>query len=100
MPEVAAAAEESREEVKGVMMAAATTLLPLFEAFVAILVVDLACFGFGEGFVCFCDFDEFLFGGFIASASSIRNATSPVCSWIRTGSYRDGISCSVFGRRV
>ena len=97
---VAAAAEEAREEVEGVMVSAATTLLPLFETFMAVLVIDLAGFGVGEGFVCVCDFDEFLFGCLVASASVIRISISPIANCDRTGSYQGGISCSMFGTRV
>lgn len=61
--EVAAAAEEAAEEIEGVVAAsAAALLLALFEAFVAVLVVDLAGFGVREGFVGFGDLDEFVVG--------------------------------------
>jgi hypothetical protein len=64
-----AAAEETREEVEGVMMVTSTAaLLALFETFMAVLIVDFARLGIREGFVCFCYFDEFLFSGFVASA--------------------------------
>lgn len=69
---MSAAAEESAEDVEGVMVSSATALLPLLESFVPILVVDFAGFGLGEGFVCFCYFDEFLFGCVIASASLLE----------------------------
>ena len=66
--EVAAAAEEAGEEVEGVVgAAAAAALLVLLEAFVAVLVVDTAGFGRGEGVVGFGYLDEFLGGGFIAT---------------------------------
>ena len=66
--EVAAAAEEAGEEVEGVVAAAAAAaLLVLLEAFVAVLVVDAAGFGRGEGVVGFGYLDEFLGGGFIAT---------------------------------
>ena len=100
MAEMSATAEESREEIERVMVATATTLLPLFKAFVAVLVVNLACLGFGEGFVCFCNFDEFLFRGFIASVAAVRYLLSSPCNGNRTGSYQGGISCSVFDTRV
>src|SRR3954471_17777703 len=61
VPGMAPAAEEAREEIEGVVVpVAAAALLALFEAFVAVLVVDFAGFWVGEGFVCFCYFDEFL----------------------------------------
>jgi hypothetical protein len=41
-------------------------LLTLLQPFVAILVVDFAGFRDGESFIGFGDFDEFLFGRFIA----------------------------------
>ena len=69
MPEVAAPAEEAREEVEGVMvlLGATAALLVLLEAFVPVLVVDAPGFGGGEGFVGFGDFDEFLGGGGVAA---------------------------------
>jgi len=45
----------------------AAALFVLFEAFVAVLVVDAAGLGVREGFVGFGDFDEFLVRGFVAS---------------------------------
>jgi hypothetical protein len=64
-----APAEEAREEVEGVMASAtAAALLSLLEPFVAVLVVDLAGLGVGEGFVCFCYLDELLFRCFIPAA--------------------------------
>jgi hypothetical protein len=62
LTEVTAAAEEAREEIEGVASVTVTSFLVLFEAFVAVLIVDFACFGLGEGFVGFGDFDEFLLG--------------------------------------
>ncbi len=47
--------------------ASAVALLVLFEAFVAVLVVDFAGFADGEGVVGFGDFDEFLGGGVVAT---------------------------------
>ncbi len=65
---MAAAAEETREEVERVVpAAAAAALLMLFEPFVAVLVVDAAGFGRGEGVVGFGYLDEFLGGGFVAT---------------------------------
>ena len=68
MSKVPAAAEEAGEEVEWIVASSAAALvLALLQAFVAVLVVDFARFGVGEGFVGFGDFDEFLFGGFIAA---------------------------------
>lgn len=68
MAGVAAAAEEAGEEVERVVGAAGTmALLVLLEAFVTILVVDFAGFGYGEGIVSFGDFDEFLGSGVVAT---------------------------------
>jgi hypothetical protein len=67
MAEVTPTAEEAGEEVKGIMvLPAPATLLTLLEPLVSILVVDFAGFRDGESFVGFGDFDEFLFGRFIA----------------------------------
>lgn len=70
-PEVAAAAEEAGEEVERVVLLAATAagglLAMLGEAFMAILVVDTAGGGVGEGVVGVGYGDEFLFGGVVAS---------------------------------
>ena len=60
MTEVATAAEEAREEIERVSALTVSTFFVLFEAFVAVLIVDFAGLGFDEGFVCFGDFDEFL----------------------------------------
>lgn len=73
MPEVPAPAEEAREEVEGVVVPLAAALLVLFEALVAVLVVDAAGFGLGEGLVGFGDLDEFLVRGFVASVVQIDN---------------------------
>ena len=63
-----AAAEEAREEIEWIVPpAAAAALLVLFEPFVAVLVVDAAGFGRGEGVVGFGYLDEFLGGGFVAT---------------------------------
>jgi len=59
---MARAAEEAREQVEGVVRAGAAALLVLLDAFMAVLVVDLARFGLGEGVVGFGDGDEFLMG--------------------------------------
>lgn len=69
MPEVARAAEEAGEEVERVVAAAtaAAALFVLGEAFVAVLVVDFARFGAGEGVVGVGDLDESFGGGVIAS---------------------------------
>ena len=68
MAGVAAATEKAGEEVERVVgTAGAVTLLMLFQAFVAVLVVDFAGFGYGEGVVGFGDFDEFLGSGIVAS---------------------------------
>lgn len=65
---MAGAAEEAREEVERIVAAAgAATLLVLGEAFVAVLVVDLSCFGRGEGVVGVGDLDELLGCGVIAT---------------------------------
>ena len=44
------------------MVLAAAALLALLEAFVTVLVVDLAGFGVDEGLVGFGDFDELVVG--------------------------------------
>ena len=65
---MSAAAEEAGEEIEGVVGArAGAALLVLCEAFVAVLVVDAAGFGGGEGVVGFGYLDEFLGGGFVAA---------------------------------
>ena len=65
---MSAAAEEAGEEIEWVVpAAAAAALLVLFQSFVAVLVVDAAGFGCGEGVVGFGYLDEFLGGGFIAT---------------------------------
>lgn len=48
--------------------AALSALLVLFQAFVAVLVVDAACFGLGEGVIGFGDLDKLFGSGFIATA--------------------------------
>lgn len=66
---MARSAEEAGEEVEGIVAprAAAAALFVLREAVVAVLVVDFAGFGLGEGVVGFCYGDEFLGGGFVAA---------------------------------
>jgi hypothetical protein len=95
-----AATKESRKYVEGVMVSSSATLLPLFETFVSVLIVDLAGFGDRESFVCFCYFDEFLFGSLIASARLIRKSNLSIWNDDHTDSYQDGISCSMFGTRA
>ena len=67
LTEVTAAAEEARAEIEGVASMTVASFLVLFEAFMAVLVVDFACLGFGKGFVGFGDFDEFLLGGLVST---------------------------------
>jgi hypothetical protein len=68
--EVARAAEETREEVEGVvLLAGAAALLVLLDAIVAVLVVDLASFFFREDFVGFGYFDELLACCFVAAGT-------------------------------
>ena len=64
---MAGAAEEAGKEVERVVGARGAAGLLLGEAFVAVLVVDAAGFGGGEGVVGFGYLDEFLGGGFIAA---------------------------------
>ena len=68
------AAEEAGEEVEGVvgLVGVAAGLLVLFEAFVAVLVVDAAGFGGGEGVVGFGYGDEFVVGGRVVSVEKGR----------------------------
>lgn len=63
---MAGAAEETGEEVKGVVGAAAGGFV-FGKAFVTVLVVDSARFGLGEGFIGGCDLDKFFVGGLIAA---------------------------------
>lgn len=67
MTEVTTATEETGEEIEGVASLTVTAFLVLFETFVAVLIVDLACFGFDKGFVGFGDFDKLLLDGLIAT---------------------------------
>jgi hypothetical protein len=66
---VATAAKEAAEEVEWVVApaTAAALLLALLETLVAVLVVDLAGFGVGEGFVGFGDEDELVVGGWVVA---------------------------------
>lgn len=58
----------------------------LVEAFVAVLVVNAARFGGGEGVVCFCDFDEFVMCGVIAPMNGV---VSSICKHVlRLGGCR------------
>ena len=69
MSEVSGPAKEAGEEVEWIMRAAAlSALLVLFEAFVAVLIVDAAGFRLRKGVVGFGDLDEFFGGRFIATA--------------------------------
>lgn len=65
--EVAASTEEPAEKVEGVVVTATAALLPLLEALVAVLVVDLAGLRVDEGFVGFRDFDKLVLGGRVAT---------------------------------
>jgi hypothetical protein len=71
MSRVSAAAEESREEIEGVIGAATrcTTLAMLLDAIVAVLVVDLAEGGSREDIVGVSDFAELLARGLVATVS-------------------------------
>jgi hypothetical protein len=68
MSEMSASAEETREQVEGVVVVSSTALLSLLEALMSVLVVDLAGFGVREGFIRLCYLHEFLFGGGIPTA--------------------------------
>ena len=77
MAEMSASAEEPGKEVEGVVvLAAAASLLPLFEAFVSVLVVDFAGFGVRESFVSFCYLDELLLRGGIPTACLLNLGTN------------------------
>ena len=74
---MAGPAKEAGEEIEGVMTTAtagAAALFVLGESFVAVLVVDFAGFGRGEGVVGFGDLDEFLGGGLVAAVGGIRTS--------------------------
>ena len=80
MSEVSGAAEEAGEEVEWIMGATAlSTLLVLFQSFVAILIVNAAGFRLGEGIVGFCDLDKLFRGGLIATAEMIGLAFGCRC---------------------
>lgn len=102
--EMPAPAEEAREEVEGVVVPLAAALLVLLEALVAVLVVDAAGFGLGEGLVGFGDLDEFLVRGFVASVVQVENLVMARrckdggANRSRTGSCPGGISCLGSGR--
>jgi hypothetical protein len=65
--EVSAAAEEAGEEIEGVVLLASAALLLLFQAFVAVLVVDFAVFFVGEGIVGFCYEHELVVCGLVVA---------------------------------
>jgi hypothetical protein len=71
---VAAAAEEATEQVVRVVApaTAALPLLALLEPFVAVLVVDLAGLGVGEGLVGFGDEDELVVGCWVVAGEGGR----------------------------
>ena len=60
MPEMPTTTEETREKIKGIVLASRSTLFVLIESIVAILVVDAAGFGIREGVIGFGDVDELL----------------------------------------
>jgi len=93
MPEMPTAAEESREEVERVVVVASAALLPLLQALMSVLVVDLAGLGVGESFVRFCYLDELLLGGGIPTAGLLVQALIRFEKGGSTGSYRGGIFC-------
>ena len=64
----------------------------------SVLVVDFAGFGVGEGFVCFGYFDEFLLGGFVATAGLLVAGGVVFMGQRRTGSCLGGISWRAGGR--
>lgn len=76
MSEVATSAKESREQVEGVICGSAgrAALSMLFQAIMAVLVIDLPRCRGGQDIVCFCYLDEFLAGCLIAST----RPTSPL----------------------
>ena len=59
---VAATPEETAEYIKGVMLLKPSTLLPLLDAFMSVLIVDLAGLGVGKGFVGLGYFNKLVFG--------------------------------------
>ena len=68
MSEVPGAAEEAREKVEGIMVLAGTAaLLMLLNAFVAVLIVYLACFFAAEDIVGFSYSNKLLASCFITT---------------------------------
>lgn len=71
MTEVAAAAEEAREEIEGVVLLAWTAAFSvLLDAVVAVLVVDLACLFVDEDFVG-VGYGDKLLGGFVIATELV-----------------------------
>jgi hypothetical protein len=69
MTKVAAAAEEAGEEVERVVVLAGTAAFSvLFDAFVAVFVIDLTCLFVDEDLVCVGYGNELLGGFLIATA--------------------------------
>jgi hypothetical protein len=68
MSKVSAPSEEATEQIEGIVVtsAASASLLMLLQTLMAVLVVDAAGFGRGEGVVGFCYLDEFVMGGLVA----------------------------------
>ena len=80
------------------MLRTASALLVLLDTFMAVLVVDLTCWGVGEDFVGVCYLDKLLLYAFVAAAWRCGLVKS--LTWVfmrivlvRTGSCLDGISC-------
>lgn len=70
MSKMSGTTEEAREEVKGiVVLARTTTLFVLLNAFMAVLVIDFACFFLNEDFVGFGNLNEFLVCFFVATVT-------------------------------
>lgn len=68
--------EEAREEVEGVVaLTGAVALLVLFDALVAILIVDLACLHDAKDIVGFGDCDELLVGRIISTDMGLVELT-------------------------
>ena len=66
---VSRAAEEAREEVKGiVLLPRAATLLVLLNAFMTVLIINLARLFLNEDLVCFSNLNEFLVRRVVATA--------------------------------